>query len=71
MTAIRLFTDEDVYGAIAVGLRKAGFDAISTPHAKRLSEADESQLLFAVSQQRVFVTFNVAHFANLHTSWMW
>lgn len=44
MTQVRFFTDEDVYGAISVALRKAGIDAISTPEAGRLGETDEAQL---------------------------
>lgn len=70
MAAIRFFTDEDVYGAIAPSLRKSGIDAISTPESGRLGETDESQLEWAADQGRVFITFNVAHFANLHTQWM-
>jgi hypothetical protein len=31
MTAIRFFTDEDVYGSVAPALRRAGRDALSTP----------------------------------------
>lgn len=44
MIAARLFTDEDVYGAVAPALRKAGLDAISSPEADRLGQSDESQL---------------------------
>jgi hypothetical protein len=41
MTAIRFFTDEDVYGAIALALRYKGFDAVSTPKAGRVGALDE------------------------------
>jgi len=70
MTAIRLFTDEDVYGAIAMALRRSGFDAVSAPESGRLGESDESQLLWAASESRVLVTFNVAHFVRLHSTWL-
>jgi Domain of unknown function (DUF5615) len=70
MSAIRLYTDEDVYGAIAPALRRAGIDAISTPESRRLSESDESQLEWAAGEGRVLVTFNVAHFAEMHASWL-
>ena len=70
MTAIRLFTDEDVYGAIAPALRRACFDAVSTPEASRLRESDESQLLWSTNEGRVLVTFNVAHFAGMHAAWL-
>jgi len=64
------FTDEDVYGVIAVALSKAGFDAVSTREVGRLGETDESQLQWAADQRRVLVTFNVAHFADLHSRWI-
>jgi hypothetical protein len=70
MALIRFFTDEDVYGAIAVQLRATGFDAVSTPDVDRLGELDESQLEWAAQEDRVFVTFNVAHFTQLHYQWM-
>ena len=67
---IRFFTDEDVYGSTTAALRKAGFDAISTPETSRLGESDESQLGWARDAGRALVTFNVAHFAKLHAQWM-
>ena len=70
MSAIHFFTDEDVYGAVAGALRRAGFDAVSTPEAGRLRESDESQLHWAATQGRVFVTFNVGHFAGRHSEWL-
>lgn len=70
MSRPTFFTDEDVYAAVAIGLRKAGLDAVSTPEAGRLGESDESQLAFAASAGRVLLTFNVAHFAALHGSWL-
>jgi hypothetical protein len=70
MTSLRFFTDEDVSGAIAVQLRAAAFDAVSTPEVDRLGELDEPQLAWASQEERVFVTFNVAHFAQLHYQWM-
>jgi len=70
MTALRFFTDEDVYGAAARALRAAGFDAVSTPEAGRLGESDESQLEWAVTEGRAILTFNVAHFAALHGQWL-
>jgi hypothetical protein len=70
MSVLRFFTDEDVYGAVAAALRLAGFDAVSTPETGRLGESDDSQLVWATSEQRAFVTFNVAHFAAFHTNWL-
>ena len=70
MTAIRFFTDEDVYGTIAVVLRRARIDACSTPEVGRRGQSDESQLEWASVQGRALVTFNVAHFAELHANWL-
>jgi len=70
MNAARFFTDEDVYGTIAPALRRAGFDAVSTPEAGREEDSDESQLDWATAQGRVLITFNVGHFADLHTKWI-
>ncbi|MDH3718733.1 MAG: DUF5615 family PIN-like protein [Planctomycetota bacterium] len=67
---LRYFTDEDIYGAVAAALRKSGVDAVSTPETGRLAETDESQLEWAATEGRVLVTFNVAHFATLHTAWL-
>lgn len=66
MTPIRFLTDEDVYGSIAGKLRRRGIDAVSTPEAGRLGETDASQLAWAARENRVLLTFNVAHFARLH-----
>jgi len=70
MSRIRFFTDEDVYAAVAHSLQQAGWDALSTPHAGRLGESDESQLTFAATEGRVLVTFNVAHLSQLHSAWL-
>lgn len=70
MARMKFFTDEDVYGVIAVALRKAGYDALSTPETNRLRQTDESQLEWASSEGRVLVTFNVGHFAGIHALWM-
>ena len=70
MPDVGFFMDEDVYGAVALALRNSGCDAVSTPEAERLGESDESQLQWASEKGRALVTFNVAHFANLHSVWM-
>ena len=70
MAAIRFFTDEDVYGAIAVALRRTKIDVSSTPEVGRRGQSDESQLEWASAEGRVFFTFNVAHFAQLHATWL-
>lgn len=70
MSALKLFTDEDIYAAVARELRTARLDAVSTPEAGRRGESFDSQLIWAASEGRVLVTFNVAHFAELHSHWI-
>ena|SRR5579872_1397583 len=70
MTPPRFFTDEDVFPVVAEQLCQAGLDAVSAQSVGRLGEADESQLLWAVAQSRVLVSFNVRDFARLHTEWI-
>ena len=40
MSAVAIFTDEDVYAAVAPALRKAGLDAVSTHEVGRRGESD-------------------------------
>lgn len=70
MSSPSFFTDEDVYGAIAPALLRVGVDAVSTPEADRRGQSDEEQLEWAAANGRVIVTFNVGHFAELHTDWL-
>jgi hypothetical protein len=70
MSQIRLFTDEDMQGAVAVQLRAAGFDAIATPEAHRRAESDTCQLLWAAREGRTLATYNVSDFARIHHEWM-
>jgi len=70
MSRLRFFTDEDVYGAIAPALRRAGIDSLSTPESGRRRQSDESQLAWASSEGRVLVTLNVAHVAHVHSRWL-
>lgn len=66
---IRFFTDEDVYGTVAVRRRQKGHDAVSTPDVDRFGEDDESQLAWATHEGRALVTFNDADFARIHQDW--
>lgn len=67
MSRALFFTDEDIYAAVALGLRRNGLDAVSTVEVGRRGQSDDSQLAFAASEYRVLVSFNVAHFAALHS----
>ena len=70
MSKVRFFTDEDIYGTAAVSLRRAGYDAVSTPESGQMRQSDELQLVWATGEGRTMVTFNVAHFAALHADWV-
>ena len=67
---LRLFLDEDVHTALAVALRKRGYDTVHALEEKRLGLSDESQLIFAATVDRCLVTFNVGDFVRLHNRWV-
>lgn len=67
---LRIFLDEDVHPALAVALRKRGYDAVHALEEKRLGSADDSQLIFATSEDRCLVSFNVGDFVRLHNCWV-
>ncbi|MBU4400414.1 MAG: DUF5615 family PIN-like protein [Planctomycetes bacterium] len=62
--------DEDIYGAVAPALHRVKIDIRSTPEVGRRGQSDESQLEWASNEGRVLVTFNVAHFVELHATWL-
>lgn len=66
MNHIKLYTDEDVFGQVAIQLRRRSYDVISTPQAGNLGLSDRDQLEFAISQQRAILTFNRGDFSQLH-----
>ncbi len=63
--AIRFHLDEHLSPAIADALRSHGIDVSTSQDAGLLGENDGRQLLFAVSQQRSFVTCD-DHFLRQH-----
>ena len=70
MTALRIFTDEDMHRGLAPALRAANVDAVSTPEVGRLAQLDEAQLDWATNQGRVLVSFNIGDFLALHSAWL-
>ena len=66
MSRPKIYLDEDVYTAVALGLRRRGFDVLTTNEAGRRSCSDGEQLRFASAEARVLVTFNRGDFARLH-----
>jgi Domain of unknown function (DUF5615) len=62
--------DEDVHAAVAAGLRRRGFEVVTTIDAGRSGTTDEDQLEFAAAQGRVLITFNRGDFARLHAEYL-
>ncbi len=67
---MRLLFDEDVSVEIAANLKSRGFDVLTVRDAGRLHRADETQLAFAVQEQRAIVTHNRIDFELLHTQYL-
>jgi predicted nuclease of predicted toxin-antitoxin system len=53
---IKFHLDENVSSPIAAGLRRRGIDVTTTPEEMLLGVDDETQLAFALSQQRALFT---------------
>ncbi len=45
--SVKLYFDEDVSSVLAARLRKAGWDVLTTHQARRCSDDDLNQLLYA------------------------
>jgi len=67
---LRLYFDEDVSASIVESLRQRGFDVLSVRDAGRLRLDDDSQLAFAVTEKRAFVTHNRYDFEQLHQRYL-
>jgi hypothetical protein len=71
MSEARLYVDEDASEhAVVQGLRVRGIDVLTTFEAGRSGAPDEEQLAFAMNEKRAIYTFNVAHFARLHSDYL-
>jgi len=55
---IRYYLDQNVYGAVASGLRQHGIDVLTAQEAGRCGLPDAEQLAFATAEERVMVTFD-------------
>jgi hypothetical protein len=65
-----LYLDEDsMHRRLAVPLRAAGHDVLTTTDARNEGLDDEAQVAFAAAAQRVLVTANQADYARLHHRW--
>jgi Domain of unknown function (DUF5615) len=66
---IELYLDEDVDVLVGELLRARGFVVLTTREAGQLGSDDASQLAYALSQQKTFVTHNRADFEALAQSY--
>jgi hypothetical protein len=64
---IRYFMDQHFPSAVSQGLRQRSIDVQTAQEAGRCGEADPDQLAFALSEERVMVTFD-SDFLALHLS---
>ena len=62
----KLHLNEHLSWHLAEQLRKYGFDVTSTVELGMVEDDDETQLAFAVSQQRAIVSINHKDFSPLH-----
>ncbi len=63
--AVRLYTDEHVPTAVAVGLRRRGIDVLTAQEAGMLGATDEEHLRLAAQMRRTVLTQD-ADFLRLH-----
>jgi hypothetical protein len=71
VTLPKLYIDEDTQSdALIQALRSRGISLLTTSEAGMTKQTDEEQLRFATSEERVFITSNVADFARLHREWL-
>ena len=66
---MRLYIDHDVDVGLAERLRRRGHDVLTTLEASNTEASDESQLAFATTQERIFLTHNRRDFRRLHRLW--
>jgi Domain of unknown function (DUF5615) len=71
MSIIRLYLDEDAMNRRLVeALRGRGVDLTTPGETITTGLSDEQQLILAHSQGRVFYTFNVGDFCQLHSQFL-
>lgn len=67
---IKLFLDEDVHLAVALALRKRGYDVVHVQEVERKGKSDSEQLRYAVEKERCLCSFNVKDFVMLHNEYV-
>ena len=66
---IRLYLDADVDARLAANLRRAGYDCVSAREVGNAALDDETQMVFAASEERTLLTHNIKHFVPLFEQW--
>lgn len=66
---VPILVDECVTNRVAAGLRAHGFTAEHVADIGRRGRSDPDQLSFAAEQGMAFLTYNIAHFQELHREW--
>ena len=69
MGKIRIYTNESVSIAIAEGLKRRGFDALSARDAGNLGLTDEEQLIYA-SKEKVIIFTHDTDFLQIAAKWL-
>jgi len=62
----RLYADEQIPYRIVECLRALGHDVLTVQDANNRGQSDGDVLAFAVSTERIVLTFNRRHFIRLH-----
>ncbi len=65
----RFLLDEHINPAVAVQLRRKGYDAVSIYESGGAGGGDTEVLELATSQHRAIVTFNITDFEALAAQW--
>ena len=65
----RRYLDEHIPKVLALRLREAGFDVLTTDEARHKSTDDEDQLAFANEEGRVVLTFDSKDYVPLVLRW--
>ncbi len=67
---IKLYLDEDVPEAVAMGLELRGYDVLTVREAGRKGQSDIQQLRFSATEGRAIITFNIADFCKIHVEFL-
>ncbi|OGP64432.1 MAG: hypothetical protein A2169_01235 [Deltaproteobacteria bacterium RBG_13_47_9] len=70
MPPIALYLDEHIQIAFGDALRSRGIDILTTQEAHNTGLEDTQQLAFATDENRVLLSYNRRHFAQIHHQWM-